>query len=48
MRKIIQLVIDSEDYVTALCDDGSIWIWLKYESRWTPRFTDIPQDNPEE
>lgn len=46
MRKIIQIVNDSDDDITALCDDGTVWIWSM--GGWRVRFPAIPQDNPQE
>jgi hypothetical protein len=50
MRKIIQLLEtqDSEytqGYITALCDDGTIWF---YQGSWEPMKDQIPQVKIEE
>ena len=54
MRKIIQITTDTDATdnefwgITALCDDGTVWQLLDYESGWN-RVPDIPQDeNPDE
>lgn len=46
MRKIIQLLdtpdnSTSQGYLTALCDDGTVWF---YQGKWEPLEAKIPQD----
>lgn len=39
MRKIIQITTDSDGYLYALCNDGSVW---NYSSRDEDGWQDIP------
>lgn len=50
MRKIIQISVDDEGYLHALCDDGSVWyqrnsIVMGATIYHWERFIDIPQDD---
>ena len=40
-RKIIQMLIDKDDFIYALCDDGTFWSF--YDNHWD-RLESIPQD----
>ena len=47
MRKIIQIAVDAEGYLYALCDDGTIWIQTsmrRNEFSWS-KTPSVPQDS---
>lgn len=35
MRKIIQLIVDSNNYIIALCDDGTLWVNDSSHTGWS-------------
>ena len=41
-RKIIQILIDEDNYLIALCDDGTVWFYRHGE--WQLYAKQIPQD----
>lgn len=47
MRKIIQIYIDHDNCLHALCEDGSLWIRLQNSNDdfFWHRIEDIPQDS---